>query len=336
MPHDCPSIDRCGGCDIAAHPLSVQHERKRAFVQRALDLPEPPSLTASPRPVGHRARIKVAIEGASVGYRAHRSHDLVDVPRCAIARDEVNDALTALRAWLTPERGAPLETIELRSDGSRAVFAVEPRTKSVPAKVRSDLFELGDVALAGRRLCGDPTLRLSVLGHSLSASPRSFYQVNLEANELLVTYVRDAVAAVQPNRTLDLYSGIGNLTLPLAAIGAPVVAVEQEGQATADLQAAIGGANIRVITSPAERFDPASEFFDVAVLDPPRTGSHGVLERLLLNRPRRIVYVSCHAPAAAKELKAAARAGYRLTDVRCFDLFPDTHHVETVVVLDRG
>ena len=79
-----------------------------------------------------------------------------------------------------------------------------------------------------------------------------------------------------------------------------------------------------------------SEPFDVVVLDPPRVGAPGVVERLLHNRPRRIIYVACHPPAAARDLRAARDAGYGLTRAVALDLFPETHHVETVVVMDRG
>ena len=195
------------------------------------------------------------------------------------------------------------------------------------------------MALDGRRLSGDPTLWLSVGDLRLRASPRTFYQVNLELNAVLVDLVVAAVREARPQRTLDLYAGNGNFTLPLARhTDAPVLAVEREGQATADLAASAEAAGLRVpvLTLPVERFDPSREPFDVVVLDPPRAGAPGVVPRLLRNRPRRIVYVACHPPSAARDLRPALKAGYRLVRAQALDLFPDTHHVETVAILDRG
>jgi 23S rRNA (uracil1939-C5)-methyltransferase len=185
-------------------------------------------------------------------------------------------------------------------------------------------------------VAGVPTLTLEVDGVQLRASPRAFYQVNLEANGLLVAWVREQVLQRRPERVLDLYAGIGNLSLPLAARGVPVAAVESEGQAVADLRhTAQRWSHVSAIVQRVERFDPSREAFDVVLLDPPRAGAPGILPRVVRNRPRAIVYVSCHAPSAARDLRKIRGRGYELVATRCFDLFPDTHHLETVLVLER-
>ena len=82
-----------------------------------------------------------------------------------------------------------------------------------------------------------------------------------------------------------------------------------------------------------ERFDPTREPYDVVLLDPPRGGAAGVLKEVVQTRPAAIVYVSCNVTAALRDLREAP--GYAVNSVRCFDLFPDTHHFETVIVLRR-
>ncbi|MCA9495269.1 MAG: class I SAM-dependent RNA methyltransferase, partial [Myxococcales bacterium] len=135
-------------------------------------------------------------------------------------------------------------------------------------------------------------------------------------------------------RVLDLYAGIGNLSLPLAARGLPVIAVEAPGPGSEDLRRNAAGLPAEVHARPVERFDASRSPFDALVLDPPRAGAPGVLPKVTLLRPRVIVLVSCFAASAARDL--AELKGYRAVSVRCFDLFPDTHHVETVVVLERA
>lgn len=325
----CPHADRCGGCDLAELRPEARVEALRRTVAHALRLDPPPEWVPSPRPTGHRARIKLAIEGGRVGYRPPRSHDLVPVDTCLVARDEVRAALDRLRACTLPDG---LDGVEIRSDGERAVYAFTASGR-VDATA---LAGLGDVALDGRAVAGEPTLTLRVGGLSLRASPRSFYQVNLEINEALVGHVRDVVLGMRPERVLDLYCGVGNLSLPIADAGVPVTAVELEGQAIADLRASRGDRPVDAVASAVERYDPTRAAFDVVVLDPPRAGAPGVVGRLLRQRPRALVYVSCHLPSAVRDLKDALRAGYALTSVRCFDMFPDTHHFETVLVLVRS
>jgi 23S rRNA (uracil1939-C5)-methyltransferase len=225
----------------------------------------------------------------------------------------------------------------LRSDGKRAIYAFSSEGR-ISEALRANLAALGDVAIDGQPIAGDPTLRLHVAGHALRCSPLAFYQVNLEINEELGAFVRQAITDLRSERLLELYAGIGNLSVPLAANGLPVVAVEREGASTADLRATLAERSlpIRVVTSAAEAFDPSTEAFDVALLDPPRAGAPGVIPKILRNRPRGIVYVACHVPSAARDLKPAFDAGYRLADVRCFDMFPGSHHFETVAVVVRG
>lgn len=332
----CPWDRDCGGCDLAPADPSARRGWLAEGVARTLGLDAPPDVVASSRDAGYRSRIKLSIHDNECGYSRYQSNDLVTVEACGVARPEVREALTSLRGWLAAGPTGGLVEVELRSDGSAVAYAFASRG-SVPRAVRDRMTDLGDVALDGRRVAGDPNRTLSVAGLSLRASPRSFYQVNLEINALLVDHVVAQVRASRPERIVDLYAGIGNLTLPLGATGTPVVGVELEGQATADLtaNAAANGVDARVVARPVERFDPSTEAFDALVLDPPRAGAPGVLERALRNRPRVVVYVACHAPSAVRDLRAATAAGYRVREVRCFDMFPQTHHIETVVTLDR-
>ncbi len=330
----CPWDARCGGCDLSRFEAAARRNALAVVAQRAFGMASPPEFIASPRQHAHRARIKLAIDGGRIGYRAARSHELVEVDTCRIAREEVQAALAKLRESALSLDG--LESVEIRSDGARAVYHFQSARKKWDEGFAA-LRGLGDVAVDGRAVAGDPVLRLPVGGYALRCSPGSFYQVNLEINALLGAWVHDHVRQLRAERVLELYAGIGNFAVPIAGNGVPVVAVEREGSSTADLRATAqeNRLPIKVTTTAAEAFDPSTEAFDVALLDPPRAGAPGVIPKILRNRPRALVYVSCHVPNAARDLKPALAAGYRLTAVRCFEMFPDSHHFETVAVLSR-
>ena len=273
-----------------------------------------------------------------LGYHHAQSHDLVDVTRCRIARPEVQDALNTLRSWIQPDRCEGLETVEIRSNGHKTVYAFTA-SNSTPRATREHLATLNHVALNGKTLSGNPTLELDVGGIRLQAGPQVFYQVNLEANALLVESVRSLVQGTDPARVLDLYAGIGNFSLPICRDGSPVLAIEQQGRAITDLQEAARAqdlsAQMETLVMNVKHFDPSRTFFDVAILDPPRSGSGGCLDRLLHNRPRHIVYVSCNIVGGAAEILRTAKAGYSIQSVRCFEMFPETRHFETLVHLSR-
>ena len=326
----CAVSARCGGCDLDQLATPRRHEALAAMVARAYRQREVPELVSTPGVTHTRARVKLAVDGGRVGYRVRRSHDLVPIDACETARPELQPVIARLAAADLPEG---LAHVDVRSDGERVMLSYH-RAKKHKGPIA--LPDLGvPAALDGRAVQGDPTLWLTVLGRRLRVSPLAFYQVHLELNEQLVAYVRDQVLAHAPERVLDLYAGVGNLGLAIVDAGVPVAAVELEGQATADLRHNARGLPVEVRTGKVERFDPSLTPFDAVVMDPPRAGAGPVVERVLRNRPKVVVHVACDPVAGARDAARASKAGYRIASVRCFDLFPQTHHVETVSVWVR-
>jgi len=330
----CPHRDACGGCALMPRPAAAQAAEKAERVERALGRGLD-SYVPSPRPLGYRARIKLAVDAAGrLAYTRPRSRETFAIPACAIARPELNSALAAFGAAIPDARG--LASVELRSDGRRVVFAA----RRDPARGRppAGLPALGDVALDGRRLAGDPTVSITAGGITHRLGPTTFYQVNLEANALLVEAAGRAIRALAPAALLDAFSGAGNLSLPLAAEGLPVTLLEREGAALADARATAKRHSIRAADfrpGDANALAPGAIFFDAALLDPPRAGAKRLMKALLVTRPRAIVYVSCNPRTLGRDARLALAAGYRIERLVAFDFFPQTPHVETLCVLRR-
>ena len=170
--------------------------------------------------------------------------------------------------------------------------------------------------------------------------PDGFWQSHLEAPRVLVETVLDLVELRPGERVLDLYAGVGLFAAFLADAVGPsgqVVAVEASARACYDARANLGsvaavgqGAVDHVLATSYD--DP----FDVVVLDPPREGAkRRVVEQVVARRPRAVVYVACDQAALARDLSTFAELGYRLAQLRAFDLFPMTHHVECVALLTK-
>lgn len=327
-PYGCPVVDRCGGCDLAGMREEERQAALLSMVRMALRVPREQPVDWIGTSPGVRSRVKLSVGPEGIGYREPRSHALVPVEDCLIAHPLLREGMRDLRAH--PD--SPVRSIELRTDGEKVVGVTDV------APHPEDFLSLIHLAGGGKSVRGDASLELRVCGVPLRASPLAFFQVNAAGNERLVRRVLDNLVRIGPERVLDLYSGIGNLTLPIAKhLRVPTVAVELEGQATRDLafNAERNDVQIEVHTGDVGRFDTTRIPFDVVVLDPPRAGAPGVIERLLVQRPRAIQIVSCHAPSAARDIKPALAAGYRITDLATVDLFPSTHHVETLILLER-
>ena len=314
-------------------PLDAQRKRHAERVAKQLGVPVSEYIR-SPRSTSYRARIELTRgQDGALGFRSPKTHHNVRIERCEVARNEINVVLEQL-----PMADRVIDRLALRSNGKDVVIHARCKDKH-RSKARRWLDELSHLeiplALNGRGVLGDPTTRLTVAGIQHRLSPATFYQVNLEVNEVLVQDVSRIVTQAEPNAVLDLFSGAGNLSMPLAAEGLKCTLIESHPTATKDARrtASDHGLNIDIRTARAETFQAGDAFFDVAILDPPRKGAGVVIEQVLLTRPKAVVMVSCNTRTLIDDLKRASKLGYSMESVRLYEMFPHTNHVEAMGVL---
>ncbi len=308
-----------GIAPFADLPLAEALATKRSFVERALARRHLPGTVSpvvpSPRPAGSRARVKLRVgPSGELGFSRPGTHDFVAVPLNDLVRPELVAYAEALQA-----AGGAKATFELRSDGDRVVVNAE---RSFRGPV--------DLAVQDRRVRGNPTL----LVDGLRVSPGSFYQVNLELNQLVLQRVDELLRDLKPVALLDLYGGVGNLSVRAARRGVPVTLVESSRCAAADARYNLAGTRAVVVNTDAGKLQAGDHLADVVLLDPPRAGAQGLLAELALARPRAFVYLSCDPVSLARDL--ASVPDYRIELVEPWDMFPGTEHIETLVLLTRG
>ena len=186
-----------------------------------------------------------------------------------------------------------------------------------------------------RKTWGDDLIRLHPQADlTLEVRAGLFTQVNPQMNRLLVNTVLERARLTPESRVIDLYAGVGNLSLPIARRARKVVAVEQNRRAAADAVAnskRLGISNLRVIAATTKRaLYQLRGKWDTVVLDPPRNGAAEAIEGIFRFQPKRLIYVSCDPATLARDCKRLAEH-YRIESVVPLDLFPQTYHVETVV-----
>lgn len=243
----------------------------------------------------------------------------------------------------TPELMATLVVSADRDKRLRSVTRRAIESARALTSLHLNVHPRGDAFIFGRetrRLAGSERLREEVSGVSFLMSPTAFFQTNVQAAEVLVKLVLDAVPAA--SSVLDLYAGAGLFALPLARRGHDVVAIEENRSAVDDGEASlrlnrIPAARCRFVARPVETALAAMHMCETAVLDPPREGcSAEVLDALFGRlRPRAAAYVSCNPEALARDLARITSHHYRIESLQPVDMFPHTAHVETVVALRR-
>ena len=323
----------CGGCDLQhasretqiAWTSSIVAEQLRRVAGVRLDIATRP--TASPVK-GSRTRLRCAVDDeGQLSLRAARSHDLVAINPCWIADERLADAFA--NDW------SAFAEVELRAIGAGDPFAVCRRLGA----------RLGDYEL--RTLSGGPTSpaaqsRVAAGDYVYTVSPLSFWQSHRDAANVLLDTVTEFADVVRGNVVTDLFGGVGLFGVALAKLVGPqgsVRVVESSPYAARDAREnAAGFSQVKVrdwsVTPRAVNDTVAPD--SVVVLDPPRQGlAKGVVAAIARRAPRRLVYVSCDAATFARDLKGFLGGGFALSDLRVFDLFPMTEHVELVALLDR-
>jgi 23S rRNA (uracil1939-C5)-methyltransferase len=316
----CPYFGRCGGCDFQQltyeAQLAAKAEMIRDCLHRIARLERVPDFVVTPSPDAWRYRMRATWQidrgQQLIGYYERGSRRVCDVADCAVLRPELQARLEELRA--TEWRAIPEELQHLD------VVAGETGVSFAPSFAEFETL----------------LLSLTVRGEVYQYNAQTFFQIN---PLLLGALIDFALVDVAGERALDLYSGVGLFTLPLARLFESVVAVEANSAATRfarrNLQHA-ELANARVVTATVTEWirSAALEHVDFVLLDPPRAGAESaVINGLLRLKAPRICYVSCDPATLARDLKKLVAGGYAVQSLIAFDLFPQTHHVETVVHL---
>jgi 23S rRNA (uracil1939-C5)-methyltransferase/tRNA (uracil-5-)-methyltransferase len=330
----CPLFGRCGGCQYQNLRYDEQLDWKRRQVAELVEhmagiTLEVSPVVPSPRPFGYRSKItphfNAAKEGRemAIGFLRQGSRfDIVDVARCEIATEAINERLGTARAEILRQAGESGfergSTLLIRDAGGVVTIGYEDRvTEEVP-------------------LGGGGTLRLGFLA-------RDFFQNNPFILPRFAAYVRDQARSTGARFLVDAYCGSGLFALASAGAFERVAGVEVSESSVAFARE---NAAANAITNAAFTAGDASSIFSgldfppddtSVVIDPPRKGcDEAFLAQLFAFRPRSVVYVSCDPATQMRDLKGFLEAGYRAQAVQPFDLFPQTRHLECVITLVRG
>lgn len=358
----CPraSDGSCGGCDWAAATLASHPALKRELFLDALRrvgrVPEAdlPAIRFVPSPRGYRLRSRLRWDGRRLGFLGRASSAVSDLLSCEVVSPFLLERLPGVREAMAsadlPE--CEIRTLEGREGapllGELRLERPLPAPERVAAALHGPLDGVRVVA-AGRLAAsrGPSRLELAAGDARFRVSVSSFFQANRFLLDAFLDEARSVAGEAAGDGTsrgaLDLYAGVGFLTRPLLEAGFETDAVESDPSSFADLSANLAGWRAeglagrgRAVSSRVEEHVARlREPYDVVFADPPREGLSPAVRRALLGiRPRRIFLVSCDPATFARDL-AALLPRFRLAALALLDLFPGTHHVETLASLER-
>jgi len=349
---ECPSAASCGGCDLMHVARGAELTQKAGMLRESLERVggvsfTPAALTTAGESLGYRSRVRFHVgRHGKLGFFARGSHQLVEVPSCAVADPQINRALSSIRrlARRFPEALAGFSDVELRATESGVIARFVPKDGIKPIAAEPLLRALSkELRVAGsEREAAQLSERRSVASDVFVEIPAdAFSQINATVNRELVAAVSAGARERKLETFCDLFAGVGNFALALARAGLSGVMVERTQSAVEAAQRAAAAqaiTGLRARTADAGRalsdLIHEGKRFDLVVLDPPREGAPDVMSGIGKLGPRTVAYVACDPVTLSRDLKPLLAAGLRIHSVQAFDMFPRTHHFETLVWLE--
>jgi 23S rRNA (uracil1939-C5)-methyltransferase len=351
---DEPSPDRrpivtdplCGGCLYAHISYTRQLALKSDVIADAFTrigrvaLPGPVTVAPSPEE-GYRMRARLHVRGQRYGFFREGTHDICDARatrQLLPASYDVLDRLTAAIRSVDAGNAQGVREIELSENIDASSRAICLDTASaIDVRTVQRLSETEGLTGFGPDATVTDTLTVDGAPLVLRRNVLAFFQGNRYLLHDLVAHVVEQVP--RHASVVDLYAGAGLFAIGAAACrGARVAAVEGDRVSAADLTVNAVAHDVEARHEPVETFLAGARIAPQAfIVDPPRTGmSRDALDGVIRLRPARVIYVSCDVATLARDSRRLVEAGYAITRADAFDLFPNTPHVETVVVFDRG
>ena len=375
---DCPYYGTCGGCQFRHMTYEEELEAKRTRVEDALTRVGGTDLAVdvihgAETTLRYRNKVQFPVGGSAIGYYQGRTHCVLDIEDCLLQPEADTACRHAVKAWMKQAHVPAynektgkglLRHLYLRTNSAGEVLCcLVINGRSVPQpELLIELLHTAAPRLAGvvlsvntRKtnvilgydfitLWGSDRLEETLCGHTFRLSVPSFFQINREQTEVLYSRAVEFASLTGDETVVELYCGIGTISLALAEQAKQVIGVEIVPQAIDDAKenAARNGLSHKTRFECGDASQLAAQLEkegirpDIVVVDPPRKGlAPDVVATIARMAPHRVVYVSCDPATLARDVARFRPLGYEAVRAEAVDLFPRTAHVESVVLLNR-
>ena len=363
----CPVAGQCGGCQLhyvgAADAVELKQQAVAQLLAHQLkltDLPWQPAIRGADSGYRRKARIGIWYEKSTkqfqVGFRKDQSNEILAVSACMVLSPVIAKVLPVLQSTLPRLKHGSVITHAEVFDAEGQAFIIIRHIKDL---VKSDIELLRqswpeaywygegepDILTPWQDNTPEPSYLLTVSGRPalrLAFKAGDFIQVNATVNQQMVQQALQWLAPSAGEKILDLYCGIGNFSLPLAAAGATVLGVEgvpamvQRARANAKANAIVGCEFAHLdLHLPWPKASWNQPDYQKVLLDPARAGAPGAIDEIARLKPAQILYVSCNPTTFARDAKVLLAKGYRIAKIGVMDMFPYTSHLELMALFTR-
>ena len=337
----CPYYDICGGCSISAYTYQDELEYKvnnviDIFKRNEIDIK--PNIIKSDNRYGYRNKITLQVSNGIIGLYEEDSNKIVDVDKCLLVSDKLNEIIDIIKKNINVNKCSKI-VIRDTYYGIMIIFYGSVNNEEVIKYLDNRVVCIYTYDNKYKCIYGEKYLYEMIGEYKYRISPDSFFQVNSgTVNRLYNKVVEYAIEDEKKDNLVDLYCGTGTIGIYLSKYFNSIIGIELNKQAVEDAKenAKINDVNnIEFYAGDVGKIINDQIKANVIVVDPPRSGLDKRTKDILLKiKANKIVYVSCNPLTLARDIKEL-ESGYDLGDITLVDMFPNTHHVESVILLQR-
>lgn len=334
----CPYSDFCGGCDLISLEYDKQLEYKQnkieELVRRNLGEDIKINNIIYDKDFAYRNKILLHIMQEKLGFFEQMTNNIVDIDKCLLVNDRINSLISLIRKFIKNNR--ELKSVVIRSSSNGDTMLIF--SGNVSKELLLESFSMVDVIVLNNKLVKGQFIKERLGDKEFLIYPNSFFQVNMFNTLNLYNEVKRMTYNKKYGNILDLYCGTGTIGIFLSQIATSVVGIEvvEDAVIAAKSNADINNVeNIKFICGRVEDYIDGFNNIDLIIVDPPRSGlDKKTIDNVKRINPKEIIYVSCDSMTLVRDLKELEE-DYLIKEITPVDMFSNTHHVETVCVLER-
>lgn len=344
----CPYYEECGGCNLRHQDSKENLKFKKEKVENAikrigkLDI-KVNDVVSSFRDDNYRNKASFKVENNKIGFYSEGTYQLVDIKECKLMKKEINDSLYYIRKYLEENKNE-IKNVTVKYGNAINeilidIYSVNESDINICDFLINNLSSLKTIIFNDKIVYQNGYISQIINGLMFNCSAKSFFQVNDMQAEKLYNLAIKSANLKKSDTVLDLYCGTGTISCIVSSHVKKVIGVEIVEDAVRDAKCNLMINNINnvkfIVGDAAKKVSKIKEKVDVIFVDPPRSGMDRKMISIIKNiKAEKIVYISCNPVTMARDLNYLSDT-YITSEVTPVDMFPNTAHVECVILLQR-
>lgn len=331
----CPYYKNCGGCQIMDLSYQEQLNYKLDKVKNILDRYASLNLKLSIKestPYQYRNKITIQVKNGNLGLYSYNSHNLISINKCLLVSDNINNLINIIKNNLDLSQ---VSQIIIREANSQLMTNFIGQI-NISTLINSLSLHTSSIYLNDKLVYGSKTIVETLGDYKFNISPKSFFQINHNQTINLYNQVKTYLGE-NNNEVLDLYCGTGTIGIYVSKNCKKITGIELNKSAVYDAIENIklnNLFNIEIREGDVGTLLDEKNTYDAIIVDPPRAGLDKRTREILLKiKSPKLIYISCDPITLARDINELKEI-YEVIDITLFDMFPNTYHVESVVLME--